>query len=270
MTKKSIETTTKARAKPTKTAAKTVAKATQDTKPHVSAPMEIRYTLAELPSSQHRAGLAGLVLMTRWLDQLPSARRKGICEVSDLSGQGLTLRVDQAGMASLFDATYKASAEEQAYPAAFKNKEPLRIETVEVEVKGKTKTKTVYIYPTTIPEGAFLTTWDKTHTNAKPGLWVKLWRDMVWSILRGVPATRRPFEMRADGEATKDAAETWADLKKKECAVDLPSTYFLGIQSVTAEDVAFRDRARYQFLLHFWPFVAQIYVITIPDVAHLE
>ena len=29
--------------------------------------LELDYNLAELPSSQHRAGLAGLVLMVQWL-----------------------------------------------------------------------------------------------------------------------------------------------------------------------------------------------------------
>ena len=30
--------------------------------------LELDYSLAELPSSQHRAGLAGLVLMVQWLN----------------------------------------------------------------------------------------------------------------------------------------------------------------------------------------------------------
>jgi CRISPR-associated protein Cmx8 len=66
----------------------------------------------------------------------------------------------------------------------------------------------------------------------------------------------------------------------------LPSTYFLGAQSSNAENVPFKDRARFQFLLHFWLFAAQIYVpsvvdnegkrnfvgyaLAIPDVAKLE
>jgi CRISPR-associated protein Cmx8 len=68
--------------------------------------------------------------------------------------------------------------------------------------------------------------------------------------------------------------------------VDLPSTYFIGAQAFNAETVPFKDRARYQFLLHFWPFAVQIYVpqsinndgerksvgyaLAIPDVANLH
>jgi CRISPR-associated protein Cmx8 len=33
----------------------------------------------------------------------------------------------------------------------------------------------------------------------------------------------------------------------------------LGAEACTAENVSFRDRARYQLLLHFWPLIAQIY-----------
>ena len=38
--------------------------------------LELDYNLAELPSSQHRAGLAGLVLMVKWLERDKS--RKGL------------------------------------------------------------------------------------------------------------------------------------------------------------------------------------------------
>lgn len=309
MTKKATAKTSKIRSKaadeevkPTTKAAKAAKAAkvtTTDDAPvkrgrgggeHEEGPLMLRYTLAELPSSQHRAGLAGLVLMIRWLKDQPKARRKGTCEIEELDARGLTLRLDEAGLASLFDLVYMASSEEQAYPSPFKNKDPLRTEVQESVTKDKSgkdkvKSKTVYIYPVTVPDGAFLTDWDKTHNKSKPGLWVKLWRDMVWSILRGVPATRRPFELRADGEPTSDAADTWADLRRGDRSVDLPSTYFLGAQSSTAELVSFKDRARYQFLLHFWPFVAQIYVpqvlnnegkldhagyaIAVPDVASL-
>jgi CRISPR-associated protein Cmx8 len=114
---------------------------------------------------------------------------------------------------------------------------------------------------------------------------------MIWGILRGVPATRGPFEERAKGPFTKDADKVWEDLQRAtDYTVDLPSTYFIGAQASNAENVPFKDRARSQFLLHFWAFVAQVYVpvtliydrkkkegkpkdvgyaVTIPDVANL-
>jgi len=117
--------------------------------------------------------------------------------------------------------------------------------------------------------------------------WIKLWRDFLWSILRGVPATRSPYESRANGKYTDDADKVWKELlKPAEFTVDLPSTYYIGAQASNPENVPFKDRARYQFLLHFWVFASSIYVpavinnegkrdfvgyaIAIPDIAQLK
>jgi CRISPR-associated protein Cmx8 len=258
--------------------------------------LELDYNLAELPSSQHRAGLAGLVLMVRWLGR--GKNRQGVCELARVDEHGATLRIDQTGLQELFDETYAASKEEQERDAVLKNKRkeiipPLREEkkTIIDPKTGESKEKTVYIYPVIIPRGAFLVDYDPSAQDDK-GVWIKLWRDMIWGILRGVPATRRPFDERAEGQFTEDADKVWGDLQRPgDYTVDLPSTYFIGAQASNAENVPFKDRARYQFLLHFWTFVAQVYVpatlaydsktkqtkskfvgyaLTIPDVANLE
>lgn len=272
-------------------------------------PREFTYTLAELPSSQHRAGLAGLVGMVDWL-QRQSLARRGICSIEHIDTFGLTLLIDRQGMRDLFDQVYAASRVEQGYSAPFKGKDPIRIEEVALVAKPKLparaaermkkrtdmlvaatptpKTKKVYVYPITIPRGAYLVEADAGADEAGNGPWIKLWRDMVWSILRGVPSTRAPFAEREAGPGvwTKDADDTWSRLKDGEAPVDLPSTYFLGVQASTAENVDFKDKARFQFLLHFWPFMAQIYVptsvdrdgtsahhgfcIAVPDVSNLD
>lgn len=258
--------------------------------------LEIEYNLGELPSSQHRAGLAGLVLMLRWLER--DKTRKGVCEIARLDEHGATLRIDQTGIQELFNEVYAASKEEQERDAVLKNKNkevisPLREEkkTVIDPKTGKSKEKTVYIYPVVIPRGAFLVAYDPSAQDGN-GVWIKLWRDMIWGILRGVPATRRPFDERSEGEFTEDADNVWQDLRRPaDYTVDLPSTYFIGAQASNAENVPFKDRARFQFLLHFWTFVAQVYVpatltydgktkqtkskfigyaLTIPDVSNLE
>jgi CRISPR-associated protein Cmx8 len=237
-------------------------------------PVELRYTLAELPSSQHRAGLVGLALMVQWLGRQPPKARRGVCEIVSIDEHALVLRIDRQGLRDLFDQVYGATMEEQRVTTPYKTrdkqiKEPLRIdqEVVEETTRGKTKTKAVkyYVYPRPVPRGAFLVEWDEQADEAGNGLWIKLWRDVVWSVLRGVPATRAPFEDRAAGPTTADADKAWEALAKGDAAVDLASTHYLGAQASTAENVSFRDRARYQFLLHFWPFVAQIYVPTVHD-----
>jgi CRISPR-associated protein Cmx8 len=255
---------------------------TKHTKTAQPGELVLEYDLVGLPSSQHRAGLAGLVLMCRWLAGQARKDLRGTCAIEKLTPHGLALRLDRDGLASLLDQVYSAAAEERAYPRPFKNKAPLyertRIETS--EKTGKSKEVTDYYYSVIVPGGAYLADWDND------GPWTKLWRDMLWNIQRGVPATRAPFEARATRAPTTEADDTFAELARADTVVDLPSTYFLGAQARTAENVPFRDLARYQFLLHFWPFIAPIYVpvvidnegkrtfrgyaIAVPDVADLE
>src|SRR5205814_768220 len=137
---------------------------------------------------QHRAGLAGLVLMVKWLERDKS--RKGICELTRLDNHGATLRIDQTGLQQLFDETYAASKEEQERDVVLKNKKkevvpPLREEKriITDSKTGKSKEKTVYIYSVVVPRGAFLAAYDPSAQDDK-GAWIKLWRDMIWGILR--------------------------------------------------------------------------------------
>src|SRR6185503_6381236 len=103
-----------------------------------------------------------------------------------------------------------------------------------------------------VPRGALIEEWDGAAAGA-PKLWLRLWRDVVWKTLRGVPATREPYECRAAGRTASDGAEAWDELATDAGAsVPLPSTYFLGAQAMTAENVLFKDVARMRVLLHFW------------------
>jgi CRISPR-associated protein Cmx8 len=254
--------------------------------------VDIDYSLAELPSAQHRAGLAGLVMMVRWLDRQPG-EHSGTCAVTRLDDAGATLSIDREGLRRLLDETYAASKELQAKKQPWKNKDgevipPVRTEEREVtDARGKKKVEKLYYYEQVIPGAGLIRDLEPTSADGSTP-WTKLWRDFLWSVLRGVPATREPFDARAEKRAPRDVDETWAQLAgAADHAVDLPSTYYLGAQAKTAENVSFKDRARDQFLLHFWPYAAQLYVpqvtrpkdgesefvgyaVAIPDVAALE
>jgi CRISPR-associated protein Cmx8 len=249
-------------------------------KPAVIEVLTLNYQLAELPSSQHRAGLAGVALIYRWLKRDPNFQAKladgMICQLTE-SSEGATLEINQAGLEALFDEIYAASAEstretkirvkkgEEIKPAEIIEEDVIDKKTNQPKIDkttGEIQKKKIYCYPVAIPKGSFLADaqYDKS-SDGKDGIWIKLWRDVVWSILRGVSATRTPFEARAKGEYKQDAIKVWQELIQPETfAVDLPSTYFLGAQSANAETVPFKDRARYQLLLHFWLFASQIYV----------
>lgn len=231
--------------------------------------LKIHWSLHELPSSQHRAGLAGLALCVGFLKR--KSARKGICEIESMDENALILVVDRSGMQSLFDDVYDASLEEQERDKKLQKKKSDGTK-VDIEPKyppservvvdpttKKEKKRNVFIYDQVIPRGALVEDWDAGHDGKK--LWLKLWRDMVWTTLRGVPATREPFDARAEGRTIEDGADAWDELATKpNSTVDLPSTYALGAQAKSAENVAFQDVARLRFLLHFWPFVAAIYV----------
>lgn len=255
--------------------------------------ISIPYTLAELSSSQHRSGLAGLVLMVGWLNRKQPWKQDGsaICEIDNLSERGAILRINQLGLQALLNEVYAASWEKQERAQVLKNSRTKEVipylreeEKNEVDKKGNPIKKKVYIYQVVVPKGEFIADADP---EGDRGRWIKLWRDMLWSILRGVPSTRTPYESRANGNYTEDADKIWKELlQPAEFTVNLPSTYYLGAQASNPENVPFKDRARYQFLLHFWVFAASIYVpavidnegtrefvgyaIAIPDVSQLK
>lgn len=248
--------------------------------------LELNYQLAELPSAQHRAGLAGLVLMIRelhlksWFEE----RENAVIEI-EVDEYGAALKFNLEGLKALLDLTYQSFEEERSTTTKIKNYE--RIEEIEVtNDKGKTKTEKRYYYSVVIPYGAFLAKWDTSSEDEDQGLWIKLWRDMLWNIIRGVPATRNPYNYRCDGKTySKDAESLWKDLNTPEKTTGQSGNYFLGAMASTAENVPTKDTIRYQFLLHFWVFVAQVYkpatlnkdgkrefssyALVIPDVSNL-
>ncbi|MGO9837042.1 MAG: type I-MYXAN CRISPR-associated protein Cmx8, partial [Polyangiaceae bacterium] len=225
-----------------------------------NAVLKLHWDLHELPSSQHRAGLAGLALCVDFLNRKPD--RKGVCEIATIDERGLTLAVDRVGMQSLFDDIYDATLEETRSKSKWPGAEAKRVEDVEVkdEKTGKTKTEKRFVYDRVVPAGSMVGEWDAAPAGG-PKLWLKLWQDLVWSTLRGVPSTREPYNARAEARIVDDGGEAWDELATKpDSTVELPSTYALGAQAKSAENVAFEDVARLRFLLHFWSVVVAIYI----------
>lgn len=216
--------------------------------------LELQYALADLPSSQHRAGLVGLLMV---IDDLKKSNQIG-CD-SEITERGATIKITGEGLKAILDQIYAADEELQGSGTARKDQEPVKVleeEFIDKKTK-KTKIKKMYYYPVIIPKGSFLDYRDESDKK----IWIKLWRDMVWQILRGVPATRVPFEDRAFKRNSNDSASLWKQLNQNvDRSVDLPSTYYVGAQASNAERVPFKDKGRLQFLLHFWPLVCQIYI----------
>lgn len=248
--------------------------------------IELRYDPLLLPTAQHRAGLAGLLVLRhslelRGMEELPTC---------DVDNEGIVhIGLTKASLQLLFDDLFDADWEERRSKnepkgTAFKN--PPRAVSVETG-EGK-KPGTQWVYEVLVPKAGFLT------ALGVPNIWRKLWRDAIWATLRGRPKSRLPYEQRRDGKPVEAAGKLWADLTHKKLGAQKPTAFsealLVGAQSVTADGVAFEGGAGETLLLYFWPVVTLVgqarrvkterkdgqtrtteddagYVFTVPDVS---
>ena len=257
----------------------------------------VEYDLHDLPTAQHRAGLAGLILQ---IDSMgPDGNRRAshlIPEILEITPSKATLIFTKESLQGVFDDLYAAVLVDGKFPAR-KKKQGVDIPedyVEEVEFKGKRDKRYVYVNSQTQPLAPAIS----RHVQAKASSWVELWRRMVWEIPRGGTnvRARAPFDQRAKspdqpcGEGTK----AWAALVKLDASraksqsvrEPISGALLLGAQAINAESVPFEGRVDHNLLLHFWQvvvttFTPQViakkdgktkrvgYVLTIPDVADL-
>jgi CRISPR-associated protein Cmx8 len=258
--------------------------------------LKLAYDLYSLPTAQHRAGLAGLLVV------IETMRRRGRSNLPGVEGPAggvVRLTLTERSLIALFNEIYEATTEETSSRKVFTDRRtgepvpPIRQETVTfLDPKtGKERTRTEYVYPQVVPGAPFLQALDM------PPIWLKLWRDAVWQTLRGVPLTRKPYEERADGRDVHEATTLWQELLKEQrqaakgetFVTEVASSLLLGAQAVNAERVPFRGRPSENLLLHGWPVVmglgeawrvkaekggvteeAEGYVLTVPNVADID
>lgn len=251
--------------------------------------LTFEYNLAELPSSQHRAGLAGLVLMVDWLkgefekDEIDS--EKVICRRIDLNETKAVFEINQVGYKYLFDKVFgyfRKSEDKEKKP---EGKTAKFIEKIVDD-------KTIYTQFILRPQGAFLADYDPTNQR-NDGIWIELWRDMFFEVIRPDYNPKSHFNNREDGKENTDETALWKNLQKPpKNGANLKHSLFLTTVDKSPEEVPFTDQPRFQFLLYFWVFIAQIYVpmtkkydkgkkkykypefigyaLTIPDISNLK
>ncbi len=218
----------------------------------------LEYHLADLPTAQHKAGLAGLLLL---IEDLRERGRDDLPNV-ELTAHSAQITLTKAQLQIVFDDWYDAAWEEEFRKSKSQKKAPKKVEAIEIHRDGKTIKEKRYVYDNTPPAGQVLQRW---FPGGSKSPWLKLWRDMLWSVPRVKPTTRNEWKRRANREPTRVATELWPHLlrdvsgSKKSGAIPVKGTLFLGAQEKNEELVPFCVEARNVLLLHFWSIVSPIF-----------
>lgn len=259
----------------------------------------LTFDLHELPTAQHRAGLAGLLFQIEAMGRKGYQRPEKLIPVlKEVTATSATIAFTPDSMRGVFDELYAAERLDQKFPIPKKKKDKdspggskdVPWDDVEVSiVNGKEKRLFVYRGGKVRPLAPCL----NRHIKQEAASWLELWRRMVWEILRNEQA-RAPFKQVASTGSCATGANIWRSLSNAQRqgsssrikSEEITGALMLGAQAVNAEGVSFSGRVDHNLLLHFWQlvvltFVPQAvarkdakvervgYVLAIPDIADL-
>lgn len=253
--------------------------------------LQLRYRLSDLPTSTHRAGLAGLVLFLAWRETCearPTRPSRGVCRIATLTDDGAALEIDREGLQDLFDEVFEAKVDEEAAArlAVQAAEKKLRKEKATAKGKGKAvkEDDDKERKPPLFVAGGPIAYWDPV---GAVGPWASLWRESAYSVIRAIPKTRVPYEQRAAGKPVDLVSAFWKSLQEN-AALPMKGHFLLGAAESTPDGIAWTDTAERILLLYFWLFAAQVYalmqlepgekeflrvagyVVAVPDVARLR
>lgn len=219
----------------------------------------LEYDLYDLPTAQHKAGLAGLLIM---IESLKKRKMMPLPEVK-YDATSATISFTKENLQIVFDDLYDASWEEIELRTKRSGEAPKREITRQLEGSEGKKNLKYYVYDKCVPKGAFL----KSILPTNSDVWLNLWRDMLWETLRGIPKTRGVYLDRANKKSTSLVKNLWDKLATTQPAKDgkvttesIVSSTFIGAQDVNAENVPFQGTIQQNLLLHFWPIASLIFV----------
>lgn len=261
------------------------------------ATITLTYDPLQLPTAQHRAGLAGLLLLKETLE----ARRDRGADVGALPEHEIVddgavrITLSKASLQTVLDELFEIHWDERRSKSAPKGtgfRNPPIEEAIPHPADPK-KTIKQFTYDVLVPKAGFYDEFGPADDKGRL-LWQKLWRDAVWATLRGRPKSRLPYEQRRDKKPVDLGPRLWADLTHKKLGAEKASAFsealLIGAQSETADGVPFEGSTRETLLLYFWPIVTLVgqarqikverkggrtsateddagYVFTVPDVS---
>jgi CRISPR-associated protein Cmx8 len=249
----------------------------------------LEYDLYSLPTAQHKAGLAGLLIL---IDTMKKRKMENVPEVTEISETGCKIIFNKKNIQAIFDDFFEAAWEETERNSRLKEKDktlirPKRIEKKVIIENGKEKEKEIFIYDVVVPAGNFFKALYPKNADG----WIKIWRDMLWNTLRGIHTTKNVYKERAENKKSSEAVIVWRQMEKdilkpNEIKRGITSSLYVGAQDVNAENVPFIGNVKDNFLLYFWTIVSLIfqprtfsidgkyenegYAIAIPEPANLK
>ena len=224
----------------------------------------VPWALPDLPTAQHKAGLAGLfVYVSKMPEFIQNAPFPVIESVSSLE---LSIRFTQASLKTLMDSVYAGEKHLVESRKKWSGRTPVGEKTVMEEEKDQQKQVKVFLYERVRPKAELIAYW--TGGDGENS-WVKLWREAVRGVLRAGGGMEKVYEFtpkqESPTEGSGDLKSLWSGLvaaarNRRGAVKTVPTSMFIGAEEKSAERVDFKGEVRHNLLLHFWPFVSPVFV----------
>ena len=250
----------------------------------------VPWSLPDLPTAQHKAGLAGLLVYVSKIPEFIADQNAPLPVIEFASPLELSVRFTQASLTTLMDSVYAGEKHLVESRTKWSGRKP----DGERSVTENGQERKVFVYKLDRPRAELISHWLGGDGEDS---WVALWRETVRKVLRD-SRSGEIYTFTAKGESptekSGDLNKLWSGLiaagKKRRGAVKpVPTSMFIGAEQESAERVGFKGEIHHNLLLHFWPFVSPFfvpgavqrksgqwkkvdrgYVIAVPEVADLE
>ena len=223
----------------------------------------VSWSLPDLPTSLHKAGLAGLLCYVKRMPKFAAQAAVPILESA--TPLELRIRFTEESLRALMDSVYAGEKHLVESKTKWKNgnlkkerSEPSRLGDDEPPVK-------VWVYEIDRPKAELMVHW--RHGNPEDQ-WVVLWREAVRGVLRESRAAEiytRTTKGESPTKKSKDLNRLWKDMVsaasgRRSNSVAVPVSMYIGAEDKNSEQVDFKGEVQHNLLLHFWPFVSPIFV----------
>ena len=252
----------------------------------------VPWSLPDLPTAQHKAGLAGLfVYISKMLKFIQNGP---IPAIESKSALELSVRFTQASLTTLMDSVYAGEEHLVESRKKWSGRMPDGEKSKTVERDGQQREEKVFLYKVVRPKAEIIAYW---RGGDGEDSWVALWREAVRGVLRAGGNTEKIYEFtlkrKSPTEKSGDLNELWSGLvaaaeNRRGAVKAVPTSMFIGAETKSAERVDFKGEVHHNLLLHFWPFVSPVFVprevqrksrkwvtsdcgfvMAVPEVAHL-